>query len=710
MNAAKAFAASWLALCIAAKLFALDESTLIVQVEAVGSAETRDESFLDACRQCITKVHGVRLAGRMTRVGGQFVKATADAKVDSSWLKKSLASQATDGIQGVEDTTAVAFGGVITAVETVSETQKDSRWLVHVKADVMGRLPDKFAGKEAVVIPGVEQLAAKFGAHEGLFDLPEVISQRLIQAAQDCFGLRKEYVLLERDNETALDAELSRAVEGGNAARVETAKLKAEKVADSMLVFEVQPLRLREHQDNLRGLIIHHAAITPQATIKLVDLATRGVIATSVLRMEECSSQSESSRLDAMHQLRRELLGRIDGAISVAYSQLFWEFSPFIARIDDQGFIVPMDSVVSQTLPSIHRIEILKPGQSKEDDPIQTILHLAEGRIGSDADIASLLTGQRILPYRILSLQSSDAALTNSKPVKSPSPKPNNRSVVFSTLTSLEASLSGGDPSLKPLAAKLAREIHQSVRSHFQGRKEYVILDRANEEISENELDRTVGANTAEFERNKLGKERAADLALVFDFGAIDASAASQKFKFADSLNQVSISLSGNLKLIDVATKAEIAQAELKVGPVSASSIGGTSSAAMQAEAKLLKSIGSSSAMAMSEVFWNLGQNLGRVGKNGILEARHPIRSALAKEIHILRAAPVDESTQKRLGDGKDYVVQFKGTEMSLEDAEDLAGKNVLFKITALHSSEAISDSGSKAATEKAGSILDKFK
>lgn len=710
MKATQAFAASLLALCITTKLFAVDESTLIVPVEAVGSADTRDESFLDACRQCITKVHGVRLAGRMTRVGGQFVKATADAKVDSGWLKKSLNAQATAGIQGVKDTTEVAFGGLITAVETVSEMQKDSRWLVHIKANVMGRLPDKFAGKEAVVIPSVQQLAARFSGPEEMLDLPEVISQRLIQAAQGCFGLRKEYVLLERESESALDAELSRALEGGNAARVETAKLQAEKVADSMLVFEVQPLRLREHQDSLRGLIIHHAAITPQATIKLVDLATRGVIATSVLRMEECSSQSETSRLDAMNRLRREVLARIDGAISVAYSQLFWEFSPFTARIDDQGFIVPLDSVASQTLPSMHRIEILRAGKSKEDDPIRTILQLAEGKVHSDADIESLPKDQKILPYRILALQPSEKDSKNSELIKSSGPKPNNQSVVFSALTSLESSLSGGDPALQSLAAKLAREIHQSVRSHFQGRKEYVILDRANESATDSELDRTVGANTAEFERNKLGKERAADLVLVFDFGTITASAASQQFKFADSLNQVSISLSGNLKLIDVATKSEIAQAELKVGPISASSIGGASSAAMQAEAKLLQSIGLSSAMAMSEVFWNLGQNLGRVTKNGFLEVKYPIRSALAKEIHMVRAAPVDESTQKRLTNGKDYAVQSNGMELRLEDAEDLIGKSVLFKITALHSAGGISPSSSKAASEKASSILDKFK
>jgi hypothetical protein len=710
MKATKAFAASWLALCIAAKLFAVDESTLIVPVEAVGSADTRDESFLDACRQCITKVHGVRLAGRMTRVGGQFVKATADAKVDSGWLKKSMNAQATVGIQGVRDTTEVAFGGLITGVETVSETQKNSRWLVHIKANVMGRLPDKFAGKEAVVIPSVQQLAARLSGTEEMLDLSEVISQRLIQAAQDCFGLRKEYVILERESETTLDAELSRTLEGGNAARVETAKLQAEKVADSMLVFEVQPLRLREHQDSLRGLIIHHAAITPQATIKLVDLATRGVIATSVLRMEECSSQSETSRVDAMNRLRREVLGRIDGAISVAYSQLFWEFSPFTARIDDQGFMVPLDSVASQTLPSMHRIEILRPCHFREDDPIRIILELTEGKIRVAADVASLPKDQRILPYRILALLPPEKDSKNPELDKPSGPKPNNRSVVFSALTSLEASLSGGDPAMQSLAAKLAREIHQSVRSHFQGRKEYVILDRTNEAIAENELDRTVGANAAEFERNKLGKERAADLVLVFDFGAIAASAASQQFKFADSLNQVSISLSGNLKLIDVATKAEIALAELKVGPISATSVGGASTAAMQAEAKLLQSIGSSSAMAMSEVFWNLGQNLGRVTKNGFLEFKYPLRSALAKEIHMVRAAPVDESTQKRLTEGKDYVVRFKGAEMTLEDAEDLAGKNVLFKITALHAPEPNSASDSKSATEKASSILDKFK
>jgi hypothetical protein len=290
-------------------------------------------------------------------------------------------------------------------------------------------------------------------------------------------------------------------------------------------------------------------------------------------------------------------------------------------------------------------------------------------------------------------------------------PKPNNQSVVFSDLAALETALVGGDASLKPLASRLAREIQQSVRTHLAGRQDYIILDRADERIADHELNRTVGANTAAFEREKLGRERAADLALVFDFGPLEAHVVRQQFKFADSLNQVVVAAAGRLKLIEVATKAELAHAIFPLGPATATSVGDAGTAALQAESDLFKSAKLSAVVAMSEIYWALDKSFGNVSPAGVLEFENPLVSAFAESVGSVHLAPIDKSTGAKLNGGKEYVVKYVGGELKLGSPAHLVGERVAVKITSLRSAAHQSTLPSqKESSEKANRILDKFK
>jgi hypothetical protein len=546
---------------------------------------------------------------------------------------------------------------------------------------------------------------------------------RLIQAARDSFGLRREYVMLERDNEDALDAEISRAAPGGNAARVEEAKLQSEKVADSMLLFDLQPIRVRAAQENLRGLVIHRLSASLSANIKYVDLATRGEIASARLLLDDVSVSSERSAVDAAELLRRQFLAQLDRAMAQAFSHLFWEFSVFRARVDSSGTLSALDPVAAKVFEAVTRIELkspVAPTAAADAASLTTALGCKGGKIDPAAAAKVAPTAADMISYRITGFGEAGVLAGSASPMAgsaagaigaAAAPKPANASVVFSDHVSLARAIAGSQEELKPLAERLARELQRSARSHIAGRKDLVVLDRENEALAEAELDRSVGSNTAAFERQKLGRERSGDYTLVFDFGPLEVGQSSLNFKFADSLRQVQASLVGVVKLIEVSTKIEKTTAALRIGPVAATSVQSAAGAGMEVEAALFKAIERAVGQAMSQVLWSLDKAVVSVGAEGTLEADNASLAAILPQVARAEVANLDEvNGGKKASQAREVILHAEAGRVRLENPAGLAGKKIALRITAFREEPAAAGALPKASTEKANSILDKFK
>ena len=201
-----------------------------VEVTATGSAETRDSALIDACRLAVAKVHGTRIIGVMANRNSEGIKIDAAGHHGSTDAGLSVFGRTTD----VADNTSMTFGGLLLRYEVVDE-QKDSgptgRWKIQIKGDVLNTIPDKFAGRQAVAFLSRQQISEKLKSSDLNPESIDEISQKLYDSIRDIFANHPQFVILEREDEAALNAELSRA-QGGNAAVMEQSKLQGEKVAD----------------------------------------------------------------------------------------------------------------------------------------------------------------------------------------------------------------------------------------------------------------------------------------------------------------------------------------------------------------------------------------------------------------------------------------------------------------------------------------------
>ena len=138
-----------------------------VQVTATGSAETRDSALIDACRLAVAKVHGTRILGVMSNRNSDGIKIDASGNHGSTNSALSVFGRTTD----VADNTSMTFGGLLLKYEVVNE-QKESgptgRWKMQIKGDVLNTIPDRFAGRQAVVIPSVDRILSKLKSSAAL--------------------------------------------------------------------------------------------------------------------------------------------------------------------------------------------------------------------------------------------------------------------------------------------------------------------------------------------------------------------------------------------------------------------------------------------------------------------------------------------------------------------------------------------------------------
>lgn len=244
-----------------------------VKVESVGTSETRDGALIDACRLAVAKVHGTRIMGRMsnkdysgTVANSSGTKAAEDYKFNSD--TKSF---------GVRDNTTMSFGGLLLRFEIKKEGKSaQGRWEVEIVADVLNTLPDRFAGKQAVVLPPLARLEATLrqGTLNGID--PDPIARDLLREVTAVFANHPQFVLLERQSEDLVNAELARAA-GGNSAVKEQSKLRSEKVADIIAEIQTEPLQVDVQNIRFESTPnLFKASIQLRGHVRLIDVATKG--------------------------------------------------------------------------------------------------------------------------------------------------------------------------------------------------------------------------------------------------------------------------------------------------------------------------------------------------------------------------------------------------------------------------------------------------
>ncbi|MEI6715413.1 MAG: hypothetical protein WCO60_16775 [Verrucomicrobiota bacterium] len=246
-----------------------------VRVESIGSGDTRDTALVDACRLAVAKVHGTRVLGRMSMKdsSGTVSNSSGTKTVDDYKFNSDTTTFA------VRDNTTLSFQGLLLRFEIKREKKQQERWEVEIGADVLDHMPDRFAGKQAVVLPSVARIekALAKGVLNGAE--PGPIARDLRTEITRVFANHPQFVILERgEGEALVNEELNRA-SGTNSAIKEQAKLQSEKVADIVVEIEVEPLLVNvenirfENAPNLFKTEMRLAGF-----VRLIDVPSKGEI------------------------------------------------------------------------------------------------------------------------------------------------------------------------------------------------------------------------------------------------------------------------------------------------------------------------------------------------------------------------------------------------------------------------------------------------
>lgn len=262
---------------------AIDSKKLEVSVEATGTGETRERALIDACRLAVAKVHGTRVLGHMSNTDSSTFKldAVGSDKGDKSSLRLE------GGVYSTRDNTAISFDGYLLRFEIKKEEkQKSSRWMVQILATVLGSTPDRFEGKEAVTLPAVSRIAETLRGPGTPPEAVESIARALHRWAGETFSNHPNFVLLEREDESAIDSELQRAASESSAVK-EKSKLKGQKVADIIVEIRAEPLVVEQQEVRFNAApTLHKAQIKLRGSVRLLDTTTKGEICRSVFAVE----------------------------------------------------------------------------------------------------------------------------------------------------------------------------------------------------------------------------------------------------------------------------------------------------------------------------------------------------------------------------------------------------------------------------------------
>jgi hypothetical protein len=278
----------------------------VTRVRSTGTGETRDGALVDACRLAVAQVHGGRIIGGLIKTNEKESKSTT-INGDTTIASGRDTIIGGSGPQFVEtrDATALSFDGLLVRYSLVSQSEPGAgrnQWAVVIDADVLKALPDRFKGRIAVVTPSQAKLEAKTG-HP---DLAKAIGR----AIQSWFANVPQFVLLEREDESDLDEELSRAG-GGQTAVAEKSKLSAQKVADIVISFEGGELKWKEKSTSFKTTSrqSHTCEVSTDLVLKVLDVSTKGEIgrASRHVSAKKSSTDPERSREEAAKELGTQM-------------------------------------------------------------------------------------------------------------------------------------------------------------------------------------------------------------------------------------------------------------------------------------------------------------------------------------------------------------------------------------------------------------------
>jgi hypothetical protein len=278
----------------------------VTRVRSTGTGETRDGALVDACRLAVAQVHGGRIIGGLIKTNEKESKSTTingDTTIASG--RDTIIEGSGPQFVETRDATALSFDGLLVRYSLVSQSEPGAgrnQWAVVIDADVLKALPDRFKGRIAVVTPSQAKLEAKTG-HP---DLAKAIGR----AIQGWFANVPQFVLLEREDESDLDEELSRAG-GGQTAVAEKSKLSAQKVADIVISFEGGELKWKEKSTSFKTTSrqSHTCEVSTDLVFKVLDVSTKGEIgrASRNVSAKKSSTDPERSREEAAKELGTQM-------------------------------------------------------------------------------------------------------------------------------------------------------------------------------------------------------------------------------------------------------------------------------------------------------------------------------------------------------------------------------------------------------------------
>lgn len=132
--------------------------------------------------------------------------------------------------------------------------------------------------------------------------------------------------------------------------------------------------------------------------------------------------------------------------------------------------------------------------------------------------------------------------------------------VVTPSVAAVTRQLGGGE-----VASLLAEEIVAAIDAWFANDKHFVLLERNNENMINNELSRAASGRTAVREKSKIGAEKVADMVIIVEGGKIDFAERSTKFELAGEVHRCQARTSMIIKAVDVATKGEVGRSSLNM-------------------------------------------------------------------------------------------------------------------------------------------------
>jgi hypothetical protein len=265
-----------------------DESPAVEIVIVNGSAETRDGALVDACRLAVAKIHGGRVAGILMKTNER------SGRFDET-----------------RDATELSFDGLLTNYSIKKESQPgigSKLWKIQIEASVLRSFPDRFSGRIMVRIPSARELVRS--------GVNEKIAQNITIPIANWFANSRQFALLEREQESAIDDELDRAASNATATR-EKSRLGGQKTADIAILVEGGSISFNEYSTSFKNTSrqSHTCVADYSMVIKIIDVMTKGEVGREEISIsaKKSTSDPQRSRNEAVAAMTDDLTAMLSG-------------------------------------------------------------------------------------------------------------------------------------------------------------------------------------------------------------------------------------------------------------------------------------------------------------------------------------------------------------------------------------------------------------